>query len=345
MDLWEWQDEDIGRLEREGKGELAAYWYRFGEESPGEELKQAADLARELDEPWWELFYRHWEIQQSLNRQRGNLQPLREESERLLDLAEDPACQECPQRFCARETVCDTLGAEDPHGSAMKVLETAEQMEAAVPADLECSGCFGIMKVGPLLSLDRLDEAEKVVEDLIKVSENDNHVCILHLHASEIAEKRGDRSAMDRSIAAAAELARTGVVNEDCEWFVTELRIRRLLLDDDVAAAEAMLSGAESPPEGIIERIRSLLAISSAKARLADFEGSRVMARDAKRQALRRGFVRDAAEAALLADEASAHLGATDDEREDDRTTLANCLAQLASRDLDQRARALGIDW
>ncbi len=82
--LWSWQDEEADRLRREGKGDLARFWDDFEEIVGSQEaLEQAAQRARELDEPRFELLFWHWYVQQGLFRLFANPQALEMAGERL----------------------------------------------------------------------------------------------------------------------------------------------------------------------------------------------------------------------------------------------------------------------
>jgi hypothetical protein len=103
-DLWDWQDADAERLRSEHKLRLVEWWERFYDiaTDDGSELLKAANQAREVREPRWEVFFLHWHVQASLYWGGAAIEPLLALEERLLELADHPDCQSIPQHFCAR---------------------------------------------------------------------------------------------------------------------------------------------------------------------------------------------------------------------------------------------------
>lgn len=339
--LWAWQDEDAGRLRQEGKETLARCWEVF--DLDGATLKEAADIARAEDEPVWEMFYLHWYVQQGLFRENANLQRIQPAVERLADLAESPRCSECPQRFCARESVANFQMAADPPGFADEVLCAARAMAGQVPAGLECRACFDLLEAGSLLELSRLDGVLGVLDRIQAGIEDDNLSMLMILYRAAVAHGRDDLETMALLLGQVADLLESGAeVNADNRWFLLELEVRHAVAERDLDRAEALHRDSEmAPPRLSAESMRISLALAEAHARRSGWQASREHAEDALDAARVRGMVRYAAEAALWAAEACQQMGDLD-ARQGYATELEMLLPQLRSRNLDLRARTVG---
>jgi hypothetical protein len=340
--LWSWQDDDARRLRREGKEALAGRWDTFGLDAAA--LKESAELAREMHEPVWELFYLHWHVQQGLFRESRNLQQLQPAVERLTQLAGMPSCQACPQRFCARESVANFQLCADPPGFASAVLKMSRAMAEQVPDGLECGRCFDLLEVSALMEMKRLDEAIRVL-DRIEVDLDDDNLTLLNeLYRAAVAHERGQLDVMDEHLRTArARLADGAVPNPDNLWYLLELEIQRSITLGDLQVADALLETSRpTPPPSSSEGIRIHLVLAGAHAGEGQWEASRTYAECALAAARDRGMVRYAAEAGIRAAEACRELHEVGSlERLIGELELL--LPQLRSRDLDERARALGI--
>jgi len=338
--LWEWQDEDAARLHREGKEQLARCWEVF--DLDGAALKDAADIARAEGEPVWEMFYLHWYVQQGLFRENANLQRVQPAVERLAHLAGTPHCGDCPQRFCARESVANFQMAADPPGFADEVLDASRAMAGQVPTELECRACFDLLEAGSLLELRRLDDALGVLDRIEADQKDDNTSMLALLYRAAVGHERGDLEAMAVLLEQAADLIASGAdVNTDNCWFLLELEVRRAIADRDLDRAEALYQESPmAPPPLSAEAMRISLGLAEAHALGGGWKASREHARAALDSAKVRGMVRYAAEAALWAAEACQQMGDLE-ALQGYATDLEMLLPQLRSRDLDQRARQL----
>src|SRR5215212_3081349 len=109
MSIWNWLSEYYwqARLEDdEEKLHLAKFAFEAldGElhsDPDGKltQLRQGADLARQMNEPWWEGFYEHWQLQILLHFKR-DYKAAQELAVRAVVKARRPACAALPQRVC-----------------------------------------------------------------------------------------------------------------------------------------------------------------------------------------------------------------------------------------------------
>ena len=343
LSLWDWQDDEAARLRREGKVDLARLWEQF-EHIVGDQgaLKAAAERARELDEPRFELLFWHWYVQQGLFRLFANPQSFETAATRLEALAADARCAGIAQHLCARESLYHLKQATDAPGHAEETLRLAESLAGQVPRALDCRGCFELLRIQSLLALGRAEDAAPLVETFSRGDHDDNQRLLALLFAAEIAEQRDQAARMEGHLEQAETLARDGTVNADNAWYVLELRVRCDLLGGDPGRAERRFAAAPPrPPEASMEAIRTELALARGWAEAGDSATSRGHAEAAAGRGLRRGLVRLAAEGTLLAAEACQALGDTEGAAAH-AGTLGTLLPQLRSRDLDERARVVG---
>jgi tetratricopeptide (TPR) repeat protein len=269
--------------------------------------------------------------------------PILKVADRLADLAGSPACANCPQRYCAHESLCNTYEAIDFPGYAEHILSTCDKMLPGIPWSLDCRTCFELLRAGALQQLGRIDEAEAIYERLATGEEDANQMVLVNLYRASIAEARGDVEAM--SIALRNAFAHRGdgnQVNTDNEWFLLEITVRHAVLAGELGRAEQIfMEVPESVPWDCAEYIRAGLVLSRALAAAGNHEGASQYAELVARPAFQRGLMRYAAEAALQVAEACRELG-NDAKQSHFASLLKNALGQIRSRDLDDRARAVG---
>ena len=341
--LWQWQDDDAKRLRREGRDKLADYW-DDGDYS-AESLERAMLLARAMDEPVWELFFAHWFVQQSLYRELAPIERIQPIAERLTALAADPRCATCPQRFCARESSLNVLQAVDARGSALMVAAVAQGMLKEELGELECRNCFVMLQAGALTELGRLDEAEVTINGLLASCGDDNLVFLAHLFRAAVWRRRGENEAMESELETCRQMLKNGApVNADNEWYLLELEVALKVLLNDPEGAEHLVENSDpQPPEGCLEHVRIGIELARAWAKSGGWERSLAHAERVAQPAVLRGLTRLAAEASLLAAEASRELA--DDDRLHHHAATGSALAQqLGTRDLDERVRAIGCE-
>lgn len=345
--LWDWQDEDAQRLRRAGKEALAAWWDRFYEIAPkdGSELRLAADLARELEEPCWEIFFRHWHVQASLYWGGAPIEPLLEQGERLRGLSREPACQGVAQRFCAQDSLACIQADLDPVGYADEVLATGRQLMAEVPPGTDCFYCGHLLAIRALRQLKRRSEAEAIIQKLLDEANPDaTKAYLLLLQYALTAFDDADPAGMSTALELALRQREQGdlSLNPDHEWFEQEAKLCHQVLLGELDAAEALLRNEpEKLPSFCVEGIKARLVLARATADAGAWDSSLGYARAAAEAAMGRQAVRYAAEGLLLQAEAAQALGAEAEEAWCARE-LAEWLPRLRSRDLDERARSVG---
>lgn len=302
MELWDWQEPDARRLTSEGKKQLAECWKNKRRlfKSP-EKTAEAAELARRLKEPHWELFFRHLSAQFGLFQYPRPLTFIRKQCDRIASLAGEAEKNGWPEFFCGQEDLCTTLLLEDRPGNAAEVEALCEKM--AKSDGVTDNHWFGAM-------LSWCDAALRARD----------------LRAATLIVE-GMRSRVSLGIS----------VNPDNLWSYKLREARLGLAGGDVEAAER--ATVDIPPDSA-DAVQIRLALSEAFAGRGDWRRSRAAAEMAAAPSMARGLTRYAAEACLLSAEASAKLGDAKALLER-AGQLAALLPKLGTRDLDARARAL----
>lgn len=338
MQLWEWQGTDAQRLLSEGKGELASHWNDLNIllRSP-EKTAAAAELARRLGEPHWELFYRHMAAQLGLFQFPRHLDFIREQIARIEALAEEAEKKGWPEFFCWVEDACTTLLLEDRPGYASEVERQTASILPKIPKGRECRFCFQGLRADTLIEAGRLEEAEAICGVISKSKGvSDNHWFSAMLYWCDAALRAGDRGATGLLVDGMRERIASGIkVNPDNIWSFKLREARLALMDGD---AETAACAAEGIPAESADAISIELELARYYAGRGYWELSRSCAERAAEPSLARGLTRFAAEACLLSAEASVRLGVDGRAR---ANQLAPLLPKLGTRDLDERAKAL----
>lgn len=348
--LWSWQSRDCGRLRKEGKTVLADYWGKLSLASDPmalapEKFGAAAAQAAKDAEPHWELLYGHFELQQALLRKPRPLDGLLRQAEHLSALGETRKCATCPQRFCVQEDLFTVWLLVDGPGHAEEILSRIEARFSSIPSHLDCNSCFRLLRIQALIEAGRLEEAEPACKALFKRTDVSPDTTLLSLlFWAEIAARSKDTTSMAMLLSKAREIAKgSPSINPDNRWLLERLEARFEILTNHLeAAVERAKTSRKTMPPGSMEAIRMNLDFASAAAEKGDWKASLHHAEAAWTPALKRGMRRFASEAGLLAAEACARLGDPAKQKKL-AAELAPLIRALKTRDLDDRARAVGV--
>ncbi|MCA9628137.1 MAG: hypothetical protein KC766_10745, partial [Myxococcales bacterium] len=121
-------------------------------------VAEALPLARAADNPWLEVFIRHWELQSRvLNRERvKDSLPLAVE---LLELSSRPETKDCPQSVCATQDLASCYATLDGPGYVSERLAVARETLARIDPTWPCYLCISSELVDALLDGGRAEEA------------------------------------------------------------------------------------------------------------------------------------------------------------------------------------------
>lgn len=165
MDIWEWVWKRQAGLRDAGQGRLADLM----EAMPGDvnedrvqrvqaSLPEALAGARALEDPWLEVFFRHWGLQNRLNNIAEGESALGEATA-LLEFANREETRDCPQSVCATEDVSTAYGNADGPGYARDRKEVVVETLARIDPTWQCFNCMSLEYAEALEDEKRYEEA------------------------------------------------------------------------------------------------------------------------------------------------------------------------------------------
>lgn len=166
MNIWAWVQETKKRLGRgdarearlaELMHELPSAVVDEAHERVDGMVPEALALARELDEPWVEVFLRHWNLQSRVLHRRRAGAELRE-AVALLDFANGPHTRGCPQGVCTVQDLAVCYAIRDGPGYVPERLAVARETLERIDPAWGCFDCITGEYFSALLDDDRADE-------------------------------------------------------------------------------------------------------------------------------------------------------------------------------------------
>ena len=148
MDIWAWVQSKKRALRAAGHVRLATIMTRLPtlvcdmkHEQAESLVPEGLVLARQLDEPWIEIFLRHWLMQSRvLDRRQGRANL--EECVELLELAHRDNNRECPQSVCVVQDFANCYGIADGPGYADDRLRVSAETLARIDPTWPCFRCI-----------------------------------------------------------------------------------------------------------------------------------------------------------------------------------------------------------
>jgi hypothetical protein len=172
LNIWAWVHEIKRRLERgdarelrlaELMNELPSAAVDEAHERVDSMVPEAVALARELDEPWAEVFVRHWSLQSRVLHRRRAGDELRE-AVSLLDFANGPRTSGCPQSVCAVQDLAVCYAIRDGPGYVNERLAVARETLARIDPGWACFDCISGEYFSALIDDQRPAEALAFIE-------------------------------------------------------------------------------------------------------------------------------------------------------------------------------------
>lgn len=165
MDVWSWVAPTQRKLREAGHARLAYLMHRVSSASvDGHGLEVEAivaeglPLARAANEPWVEVFLRHWRLQSRLFVHFDASHGLGEAVE-LLDFAHGPKTSECPQSVCATQDLAHAYALVDGPGYATECLAACDETLARINRSWPCWNCIGSERGSALMHARRFEDA------------------------------------------------------------------------------------------------------------------------------------------------------------------------------------------
>ncbi len=202
MSIWDWVEEYRWRAMFEGNDEQLAMSELASLEAlvvmdadPDQMLsmlEQAQAMARQLNEPWWELFCEHWKLQALLFRKRDYRAALPAAVKATVETRK-PAYAHFPQRICLHEDLINAYVGIDPLGNEAAIENALSYMTQEINPELECWHCLHSLRVEFQIGRGRWNEA--LAEGLRYLATSDGgeyYECDAYNLLCEIALALGD---------------------------------------------------------------------------------------------------------------------------------------------------------
>jgi hypothetical protein len=223
MSVWDWIVEFNNKAEADGDRDrlrlLQIYENaaKFAKTDPDVMLGLLAEgkaLARQLDEPWWVLFFDHWRLQALLHFKYDYREVMDIAVQATLE-ARKPQYAELPQRVCLHEDLIYAYVGTDPEGHAEPIGQALDYMQQHVGPDLDCRYCVQGCCTQFALQRGRLDEAQAAALKMLDMTGEerspataDHYALDAYADLCAIAFQAGDWDALKEWAAAGEETAR-----------------------------------------------------------------------------------------------------------------------------------------
>lgn len=170
MNIWAWVYDKQEQLRERGHHRLASVIddlptavCDMRHEQAEAMVPEGLALATDLEEPWVEIFLRHWLMQSRvLHRYQGrdNL----EGCVALLEFAHRPGNRECPQSLCVVQDFANCYGVTDGPGYAPERLSVTEEALGRIDPTWPCFECISLERAGALQDAGRLQDAVDFID-------------------------------------------------------------------------------------------------------------------------------------------------------------------------------------
>lgn len=170
MNIWAWVYDKQEQLRERGHHRLATIMddlptavCDMRHEQAEAMVPEGLALAKDLEEPWVEIFLRHWLMQSRvLHRYQGrdNL----EGCVSLLEFSHRPGNRECPQSMCVVQDFANCYGVTDGPGYATERLSVTDEALGRIDPSWPCFECISLEKAGALQDDGRLEDAVAFID-------------------------------------------------------------------------------------------------------------------------------------------------------------------------------------
>lgn len=170
MDIWSWVNTKRLDLISAGQDRLAQLVAEVPSAVCDNEharvdaiIPEGVAMSRALDEPWLELFFRHWALQSKVLR-RGDATCLPEAVE-LLELASRDRYADCPQAVCVTQDLTGCYAFADGPGYVEERLAASRETLSRIDPGWPCFNCIASEHASALFDAERWDDALRWVEE------------------------------------------------------------------------------------------------------------------------------------------------------------------------------------
>jgi len=177
MNVWAWVDEKKSELRDAGHHHLADFIGRIAVDTCANRhaavdtyADEAIQLARDANEPWVELFLRHWRLQSTILHRQQPKKMVRE-AVSLIEFSNRPENIDCPQSVCAVQDLTACYRAYDGPGYYEERAAVCKETLEKITPRWSCFGCIGAEYVYALYdsgnfveALNQLDWLDRQIE-------------------------------------------------------------------------------------------------------------------------------------------------------------------------------------
>jgi tetratricopeptide (TPR) repeat protein len=167
MEIWSWLDAVKRELREAEQFRLVEIIDRLPHvvcENRHEEVEamvpEGLALARDLAQPWLEVFLRHWLAQSRILR-RCDVNHGMSEIISLLEFAHREETRDCPQSVCVTQDVCCAYDVLDGPGYAQERLAASSETLERIDPSWACFHCISTERAEALIDLGRYEEAQE----------------------------------------------------------------------------------------------------------------------------------------------------------------------------------------
>ncbi|MBA5102344.1 hypothetical protein H2O63_36285, partial [Pseudomonas aeruginosa] len=157
MDIWNWVEKLRADLREAGQeqsarliDELTAYVCDLEVERAEALLPEVKALSRTLNNPWLEIFVRHWEMRNRVGNQLEGETALAD-AVSLFELANRDDTQACPQSVCVTQDLASCYANVDGPGWVEERIEVCDETLARIDPTWACFHCLSNEKAEALL--------------------------------------------------------------------------------------------------------------------------------------------------------------------------------------------------
>ncbi len=165
MDIWNWVEKLRADLREAGQeqsarliDELTAYVCDLEVERAEALLPEVKALSRTLNNPWLEIFVRHWEMRNRVGNQLEGETALAD-AVSLFELANRDDTQACPQSVCVTQDLASCYANVDGPGWVEERIEVCDETLARIDPTWACFHCLSNEKAEALLDDGRGEDA------------------------------------------------------------------------------------------------------------------------------------------------------------------------------------------
>jgi len=147
MNIWHWVEERLGRLVKDDPrlafhvSKLSSWTVNDQHERVDAVFPEVLAQVRSLEDPWLEVFVRHWRLQSLVLNRHDVVEGLPEAVD-LLERAHRPDAADCPQTVCVSQDVCSAYACADGPGWAKERLEVSRQTLSRIDPSWSCWTCI-----------------------------------------------------------------------------------------------------------------------------------------------------------------------------------------------------------